>query len=85
MRECMRIGLLIISIATVSSVVATVSGLLIGELVAPGVFFTIGGSFISTETITKPIAYFYALKVFVWFFIFSLVSAYAAIYFNKNT
>ncbi len=55
-----------------------------GTLLAPGVFYTIGGGLFGVSWSPQVIQY--VIQVFCAFFISSFIASYAAIYFNnKNT
>jgi len=69
-------------ISAVIALIITLVSIAIGSLMAPGVFFKIGGDF---PNITLPEqAKAYVVQVFVSFFISSLVACYATNYVLKR-
>lgn len=77
MKLCFIIGLTIATIVTLISV-------FVGILIAPGVFFTMGGGLFGVSW--PPQTSQYVMQVFLSFFVSSLVACYATLYItNKNT
>lgn len=70
------------AISALIALVVTVVSVTTGSLMAPGVFFIIGGDF--PNIILPEQSKAYVVQVFVSFFISSLVACYAASYVSKH-
>jgi len=72
-----------IIISFLIATIITFISLFIGTLLAPGVFYTIGGGLFGVPW--SPQIMQYVIQVYCAYFISSFIASYAAIYFYKKT